>query len=287
MKHALPHLDGLKVFESAARYLSFSEAAKELCITKSAVSYQIKKLESELNCPLFKRNIRQVLLTDAGQKLYQTTQKAFSDLSATIDHLNSWPNTITIAATTYVAARWLSPLVTDFCQMHPQISLEFKHSVNSSQFKLDEVDLAIQWSECHNEINGNRLMELPMPLFPVCSPALMDQIGQQGGSMNFANATLLCEDRDLDLWKEWAAEGYELDSNPRRLITDANVRVQAAIDGQGLVLADAMMQSELNSGALVIVSGQELTGYGYVLLSTVVARRNSLVNELIQWLTRC
>ncbi|NKB77648.1 MAG: LysR family transcriptional regulator [Gammaproteobacteria bacterium] len=44
MKHILPSLDSLKVFESAARHLSFSLAAEELCLSKGAVSYQIKKL---------------------------------------------------------------------------------------------------------------------------------------------------------------------------------------------------------------------------------------------------
>ena len=43
MKHSLPSLDSLKVFESAARHLSFSIAADELCVTKGAVSYQIDR----------------------------------------------------------------------------------------------------------------------------------------------------------------------------------------------------------------------------------------------------
>ena len=55
MKHRLPALDSLKAFESAARHLSFSLAADELCITKCAISYQILKLEENIYCALFKR----------------------------------------------------------------------------------------------------------------------------------------------------------------------------------------------------------------------------------------
>jgi len=79
MKHPLPSLDALKVFESAARQLSFSEAARELCITKGAVSYQIRRLEEALDCALFQRTVRQVYLTRAGQQLLQTTQRNFSE----------------------------------------------------------------------------------------------------------------------------------------------------------------------------------------------------------------
>jgi len=73
VKHSLPSLDALKVFESAARQLSFSQAARELCITKGAVSYQIRRLEESLDCALFQRTVRQVFLTRAGQQLLQTT----------------------------------------------------------------------------------------------------------------------------------------------------------------------------------------------------------------------
>ena len=70
MKHSLPPLDSLKAFEASARLLSFTRAADELCVSKGAISYQIKKLEQHLGQALFKRTTRQVLLTDAGQLLY-------------------------------------------------------------------------------------------------------------------------------------------------------------------------------------------------------------------------
>ena len=110
MKHPLPGLDSLKVFEAAARHLSFAKAAEELCITRGAVSYQIRKLESELGTALFKRRVRQVLLTDAGQKMLQTTQQVFNDLKLGIERIEpGQQQTILIAVTTYVASRWLSP----------------------------------------------------------------------------------------------------------------------------------------------------------------------------------
>lgn len=84
MKHHLPLLDSLKAFEAAARHLSFSLAAEELCISKGAMSYQIRKLEEQVQCALFKRTVRQVYLTDAGQALLQTTKHIFEELDHTL-----------------------------------------------------------------------------------------------------------------------------------------------------------------------------------------------------------
>ena len=79
---------------------------------------------------------------------------------------------------------------------------------------------------------------------------------------------LLCEDRAQDPWQAWAhAAGVAL-HNPRRTVDDANVRAQAAIDGQGLMLADELMRNEMRSGALLAPFDVELGGYGYVVTSS-------------------
>ena len=286
MKHALPSLERLKVFEAAARLLSFSRAANELCITKGAVSYQIRKLEEEIDTLLFKRTVRQVLLTDAGQLLYQCTHRTFSELTETLKRLESGTSKhVSVGATTYVAARWLSPLIAAYSARHPDVSIVLQHTVNSSEFALEEVDIAIRWGRCDGTVAGHKLLELPMPLFPVCSPALRERIGHAPGTEGMASIALLCEDRSQDLWEEWAQGLGMISECPRRTITDANVRVQAAIDGQGLVLADELMRTELNSGTLVAPFAHELKGYGYVIMSAPSRSRSANAEALKRWLT--
>ena len=125
MKHHLPPLDSLKAFESAARLLSFSQAAEELCISKGAISYQIKKLEEHIQCSLFKRTVRQVYLTDGGQALLQTTRRLFLELDDTLQHLpgEHQRSGVTISTSTYVAARWLSPRISEFNERYKDLSL--------------------------------------------------------------------------------------------------------------------------------------------------------------------
>ena len=65
LKH-WPPLNALRGFEAAARLGSFHKAAEELHLTQSAISQQIRSLESFLEQPLFHRQGRKVALTDAG-----------------------------------------------------------------------------------------------------------------------------------------------------------------------------------------------------------------------------
>lgn len=281
MKHSLPPLDSLKVFEAAARHLSFSKAADELCITKGAVSYQIRRLEQHLDFLLFRRSVRQVYLTDAGQKLLQTTREVFDALQWSLARIKpNNPYDVRIAATTYVAARWLSPRVAKFLEKHPDISIRFEHGVNNEDFTLENTDIVMRWVKCTGQHNSGQSLELPMSLFPVCNPKLAKTLKHDPDCLS--RLTLLSENREQDLWLEWF-DCSELD-NPRQTIEDANVRVQAAIDGQGLILADHLMQFEIDSGLLVAPFEHQLSGYGYHLFRTTAHSDNLAVDAMAEWL---
>ena len=79
---SLPNLHGLRVFEAAARHMSFTEAGRELCITQTAVSHQIKALEEELGVALFRRGPRRVTLTPAGREWATSLTPIFAQLHA-------------------------------------------------------------------------------------------------------------------------------------------------------------------------------------------------------------
>lgn len=301
MKHHLPPLDSLKAFESAARHLSFSLAAQELCISKGAMSYQIRKLEEEVQCALFRRTVRQVYLTEAGQSLLQTTKHMFEELDQTLQSLygESRQTGVSIAATTYVAARWLSPRISEFNERHPDIPVKLLHSINSADFKLVEVDMAMQWGQCNQKPDRNELYQIPMNLFPVITPKLVQKLGIDESSPldvrtiledPFNAIPFLCEERHLDLWDEWIAAALPGLSNrlrnPRRIITDANVRVQAAIDGQGFILADDLMSNEIDNGLLIQLFNESLDGYGYSLKSSSSRIFSNHANILKAWFSK-
>ena len=87
MPRRLPPLNALRAFEAAARHLSFTKAAEELNVTQAAVSHQVKGLEERLGLPLFKRNNRSLLLTDAGQAYLPPLREAFDAIAIATEGL--------------------------------------------------------------------------------------------------------------------------------------------------------------------------------------------------------
>ena len=80
----LPSIRALQIFSAVARHQSLSQAAEDLCLTHSAVSQQLQKLEQQLGVQLFRRSARGVTLTEAGQ-LYR--QRVDDDLARLKAHM--------------------------------------------------------------------------------------------------------------------------------------------------------------------------------------------------------
>lgn len=81
MSKRLPPLNALRVFDAAARHLSFTKAADELFVTQAAVSHQIKSLEDFLGLKLFRRRNRSLLLTEEGQSYYLDIKEIFTSIN--------------------------------------------------------------------------------------------------------------------------------------------------------------------------------------------------------------
>src|ERR1041384_3509928 len=79
---ALPSLNALRAFEAAARHLSFTRAARELCVTQTAISHQVSKLEDELGVSLFRRSPKRIALTAEGRAWAAELGDVFSRLES-------------------------------------------------------------------------------------------------------------------------------------------------------------------------------------------------------------
>ncbi len=85
MSLRLPPLNTLRMFESAGRHLSFSEAAAELGVTRSAVGHGVNALEAWLGVPLFQRTARGLVLTEAGRRYHPAVARSLSELAAAVE----------------------------------------------------------------------------------------------------------------------------------------------------------------------------------------------------------
>ncbi len=145
MSKRLPPLNALRVFDAAARHLSFTRAADELFVTQAAVSHQIKSLEDFLGLKLFRRRNRSLLLTEEGQSYFQDIKEIFSQLTEATRKLQarSAKGALTVSLLPSFAIQWLVPRLTSFNSAYPGIDVRIQ-AVDRQEDKLaDDVDVAI------------------------------------------------------------------------------------------------------------------------------------------------
>lgn len=173
MSKRLPPLNALRVFDAAARHLSFTKAAEELFVTQAAVSHQIKSLEDFLGLKLFRRRNRSLLLTEEGQSYYLDIKEIFTSLNDATRKLQarSAKGALTVSLLPSFAIQWLVPRLSSFNSAYPGIDVRIQ-AVDRDEEKLaDDVDVAIFMA---GQLAGLRVEKLYAEyLLPVCSPLLL------------------------------------------------------------------------------------------------------------------
>jgi LysR family transcriptional regulator, glycine cleavage system transcriptional activator len=145
----LPPLNWLRAFESAARTLSFTEAAAELNVTQAAISKQIKALEAGLQHPLFLRRARSLELTTSGEAYLPKVQDALERLAIGTHEVFGRRRTeaLTVRCAVSFAVNWLAPRLPDYIRQHPDLPLRILSSVWSDPFDPTAYDLDIQYGK--------------------------------------------------------------------------------------------------------------------------------------------
>src|SRR5579872_6716299 len=210
MARHLPPLNTLRVFEVAARHLSFTKAGEELHVTPAAVSHHIRLLEEFLEFPLFIRQTRQLVLTLRGESLLPVVQQAFSQIAFMVERLRrgaSRPH-LSVRLPPYLSAWWLTPLLGDFVQHYPDIDLRLEHSTEPVDFSTGQIDLAVHWSKTDSPgITAETLFRIQR--LPMCSEALYVRGPKLEHPADLVNFTLLHEFDHHD-WEQWfAASGLD------------------------------------------------------------------------------
>lgn len=173
--HRLPPLAFLRTFEAVARHRSFTLAARELCLTPSAVSHQIRQVEESLGAKLFARLSRGIELTGAGRTLLRGVEGGLEKISSGCDQVRAMqgPRTITVSGPTTVAAFWLSPRLTEFGVAHPEVEMRVVTRDGEPDMERDKIDLALIRVRAEEfDPAGDDVPLLRETIFPVCSPRL-------------------------------------------------------------------------------------------------------------------
>lgn len=238
MEDKLPPLNLLKVFEAAGRHLSFKEASRELHVTPSAVSHQIKTLEDQLGFVLFRRNNRSLALTKAGQALFSSVSGHLSALRQDISRVIRRHGSPSIRAhiLPFMASEYVIPNLHQFQREHPDLELRIETSANMLDFDYHDIDIGVRLGL--GEWPGLIAEKLVcIEATPVCSRGFQDQ-HQMQELTDLSDKTLIQIQWEEDPWQRWADQtGIPLDTSHKLTLDSFTNSLTAAEQGLGVALA--------------------------------------------------
>jgi LysR family transcriptional regulator, glycine cleavage system transcriptional activator len=283
-----PSLKAIKTFQIAAKHTSFAVAADELCITPSAVSHQIKTLETQLGLPLFSRSARALALTDAGARYLEQIDDLFMRLESVTEQLRArfGRSSVRLHVPAYFASEMLLPRLSEFSQLHDGIDLRIDTSGNGGRNHVAEADISVvvgtgPW---------NGLVAHPLfaqTMVPACSPELLAEKPVRRYEDLNAHTLLVHEARRED-WDRWATAVGMKELRPAQIvrIDSMSAATRAAEKKIGIALLPAeLSRRKFTAGRLVRVFDDELlTQENYTLLVRTEDENRDDIRALCAWL---
>lgn len=261
MKRTHLPLNALRVFDAAARHLSFTRAADELAVTPAAVGQQIRALEDLLGVVLFRRTSKGLELTDEASAGLGALRTGFLYFEEAVQAMQAGQSShvYTIAGPREFVAAWLAPRLAAFKQANPQARFVIVDG-ETTDFTEANLDLAIRWTDGPGELEGVAL-----------GPAERVIVGEGE-------------------WIGWPGDTKaELDDEERTpavTVSDAGQAVAAALAGMGKARVPALLVSGMiETGMLAAVGPAEASRRAYWLVAPRPQWRQKKVQALVAALT--
>jgi len=266
MKRYLPPLNSLRAFEAAARHCNFRKAANELSVSQSAISHQLKLLESKLGVELFHRSVHSVELSEAGHLYYPVLRDAFDRMSDVTERisLNTKSTLLTVQVYVTFATAWLIPRLSDFQNKHPDIQVNINTTHIDVDFEHSDVDVCV-FMGYKDQANVQYDYLFTSEIYPVCGPGLLAKAKTLKHPEDLLKQNLLYINHAEQDWSNWfSAAGVNADNQSAAIRFDSySLALDAAIDGAGVALAlSPFGTSDVNAGRLVKPFDIQAKAYG-------------------------
>ncbi|WP_310497373.1 LysR family transcriptional regulator [Sandarakinorhabdus sp.] len=265
MKRTHLPLNALRVFDAAARHLSFTKAADELAVTPAAVGQQIRALEDTLGVVLFKRMTRNLELTPEAERALPALRAGFREFEEAVRVLQAGQSSyvLTIAAPRAAVAKWLGARLAAYGAAHPELRFILSDADTIVDFTQANLDLAVHFG------------------------AAPDAEGVHGRTLGDETLVMV------------AAHGAD-DTAPRIAhppggdaacdactftVADAGLAIDAAILGLGRALVPARLAaSDLLAGRLIVLGEPVPTDASWWLSAPTPQWRQAKVRALVEFL---
>jgi LysR family glycine cleavage system transcriptional activator len=261
MKRTHLPLNALRVFDAAARHLSFTKAADELAVTPAAVGQQIRALEDTLGVVLFKRMTRNLELTPEAERSLPALRAGFLHFEESVRILQDAQGSkvLTIAAPRDFTAKWLGSRLAEYAKSNPDIRFVLAAGDSAPDFTQANLDLAIVFAGEPTEegIHGRTIAA--ETLVVVAAP----------------DASV--EDRRIAHPGDTQAPGLT--------VADAGLAIDAAAAGLGLALVPATLAAaDLAAGRVVVIGDSEPSSHAYWLIAPTPQWRQPKVRAIVEFL---
>ncbi len=297
-------LEALRGFEAAARLLNFTRAARELHLTQSAVSREIRSLEERLGTRLFDRANKNALrLTQAGLLLQKDVADALATMRRSIGQITGVRQRRSFVVTTSrsMMSDWLWGRVADYAGQHPEIDLRITPAPRTGtpadrrgvdDIDATDIDIGIRLLP-RTEADGRYERFITEYVFPCCAGSLADDpLRPIRALRDLAHHTLLDHDDGMSgldgNWAVWCERSGVEQVAPAswRRVPDWSLIFALAAQGQGVCLGRTSgVNDRLRQGLLVAPLPEvTLSTRAWYLIRSTRCKNDPDANAFVDWL---
>jgi DNA-binding transcriptional LysR family regulator len=263
MKRTHLPLNALRVFDAAARHLSFTRAADELAVTPAAVGQQIRALEDVLGVVLFRRTSKGLELTDEAEAGLDPLREGFLRFEESVQAMQAGQSShsYTIAVPREFYAQWLATRLAAFRSAHPEVRFQLIAD-EDADFTEANLDIAVRLVEGPGELEGVQIAP--------------------------ADRVLVAAPRAADGWIVWP--GYPGpdagDGDVLLQVGNAGQALSSALAGLGKVMMPLpLVEEALADGRLAALADPAADRRSYWLVAPRPQWRQKKVKALVEHLT--
>lgn len=255
----IPPLTALRCFEAVARLGGVTQAARELHVTHSAVSQQIKVLEDVMGVALFVREARGLRPTEEGRLYALDIRAALRDITQATRRAQARPHDseLVIATLPSFAQHWLVPRLQSFREAHPYYRVRLATGLQLEDLRHGVSDIAIRMGQGHwPDVAQQKLFDDEMVV--VAAPHFaLEPNGLFPVTAEDVVACPLISSPDAP-WGDWCEAAKVAQPVAARMVlsaNDSNVVISAVLLGQGVALERRSLVSHaLSRGELVQIT---------------------------------
>ncbi|WP_417832329.1 LysR substrate-binding domain-containing protein [Terasakiella sp.] len=295
----LPPLNAVRTFVIVARSGTIAAASKEMGISSSAISQQIRNLENWLGISLFDRRTRELILTERGREYFQEVSRAINAITTATSHIigmdTSSNNLIRISVLPSFSTLWLLPKLNDFTEKHPDIEIDLTSTTALCDLNKDDIDFAIRYGT-GDYLGLETYKLLPEAVAPACHPQLLeDMLGKKAHEITLQDLIRLpIIDDEGNLkgikynMRKWLEEQGVQNPQFKEHIhfSDSHIACEAARLGKGLLMGRACLIADwLETGDLITpINKWEIEETAYYIVYSAQRPMRPSVKVFFNWL---